>query len=118
MTMHLSAHTWMRCESLELILDRPSRFGYSSIELAGESELFPIPETLRLLDKYGFKCWGTVTIQQSSRDLTAKDAKQRRDTIQYMKNIIAMSAALGGQIVTVVPGRVGKVAATSAPEDE
>ncbi|KAK7424584.1 hypothetical protein QQZ08_008594 [Neonectria magnoliae] len=116
--MHLSAHTWMRPESLEVTLRRLSPLGYSSIELAGEPSLYPIHETRQLLEKYGIKCWGTVTIQHGNRDLIASDFQQRQDTIQYMKDVVDMSAQLGGQIVTIVPGRVGKIVPTSTPENE
>ena len=116
--MHLSTHTWMRSEPLEQTLERASRLGYSSIELAGEPDLYPIPETRELLAKYKLKCWGTVTIQHGDRDIIAADPQQRQRTIQYMKNVVAMSSELGGEIVTVVPGRVGKLVSTSSPEDE
>jgi D-psicose/D-tagatose/L-ribulose 3-epimerase len=116
--MHLSSHTWMRPEPLEKTLDRISRLGYTSVELAGEPDQYPIPETRRLLEKYNIRCWGTVTIQHGTRDLTASDPQQRRDTIQYMKDVVSMAAELGGEIVTIVPGRVGKIVPTSTPENE
>ncbi|KAK5684585.1 hypothetical protein LTS10_004457 [Elasticomyces elasticus] len=111
MSMHLSTHTWMRPEPLR-------RLGYSSVELAGEPEWYPIPETRKLLQEYGIRCWGTVTIQTGARDLTAADPQHRRDTINYMKQVVFMCAELGGEIVTVVPGRVGKTVATSTAEEE
>jgi len=108
----------MRPEPLETSLKRISQLGYTSIELAGEPEIYGVEETRQLLEKYNIKCWGTVTIQQGSRDLTASDPQQRRDTVQYIKDVISLSAALGGKITTVVPGRVGKVVPTSTPENE
>jgi D-psicose/D-tagatose/L-ribulose 3-epimerase len=116
--MHLSSHTWMRPEPLEHTLKRLSRLGYSSIELAGEPDIYPIQETRQLLDQYNIQCWGTVTIQHGTRDLTAADPQQRRATVQYMKDVVLMCAELGGKIVTVVPGRVGKLVPTSTPENE
>ena len=108
----------MRPEPLERTLERLSRLGYASVELAGEPSAYPIHETGELLRKYNIKCWGTVTIQQGSRDLIASDPQQRRDTIQYIKDVISMSAELGGQITTIVPGRVGKIIPSSTPENE
>lgn len=108
----------MRPESLETSLKRLSALGYSSIELEGEPDLFPIDKTRALLAKYNIKCWGAVTIMQGTRDLTATDPQQRRDTIQYIKDVISLSAALGGQIVTIVPARVGKIVPTASPEQE
>jgi D-psicose/D-tagatose/L-ribulose 3-epimerase len=108
----------MRPEPLRTTLARLQRFGYSSVELAGEPQQFPVPETLALLEEYGIRCWGTVTIQTGHRDLTAPDAQQRRDTVMYMQSVVDMCARLGGEIVTVVPGRVGKTIAEASPQDE
>lgn len=116
--MHLSAHTWMRPESLETSLKRLSSLGYTSIELEGEPDLFPIDETRALLAKYNIKCWGAVTIMQGMRDLTAVDPKQRQESIQYVKDVISLSAALDGQIITIVPARVGKIVPTAPAEQE
>ncbi|KAK5120580.1 hypothetical protein LTR85_006236 [Meristemomyces frigidus] len=116
--MHLSSHNWMRPEPLRVTLARLSQLGYSSLELAGEPDLYPIQETRRLLKEYRISCWGTVTIQTGTRDLTASDQQQRRQTIEYMKDVVSMCAELGGSIVTVVPGRVGKIIPTSPPEVE
>lgn len=116
--MHLSAHTWMRPEPLEKTLERLRKLGYSSIELEGEPSLYPIEKTRNLLEKYNIKCWGTVTIMQGTRDLTATDPQERRDTIQYMKDVISLSSALGGQIVTIVPALVGKLIPTANAKQE
>ncbi|KAM0715661.1 hypothetical protein Q7P37_009159 [Cladosporium fusiforme] len=116
--MHLSSHTWMRPEPLRTTLARLSRLGYSSVELAGEPEQYPIAETRQLLEDFNIRCWGTVTIQTGTRDLTAADPRHRRETIEYMKQVVTMCSQLGGQIVTIVPGRVGKVVPTSPPQDE
>ncbi|KAJ4252925.1 hypothetical protein NW762_010831 [Fusarium torreyae] len=116
--MHLSSHTWMRPEPLEKTLERLVRLGYTSIELAGEPDQFPIDETRQLLEKYNIKCWGTVTVQHGKRNLLASDPQQRRDTIDYIKKVVNMSAELGGQIITVVPGTVGTIVPSSTPENE
>lgn len=116
--MHLCAHTWMRPEPLETTLQRLSTLGYTSIELEGEPSLYPVDSTRRLLAKYNIKCWGTVTIMQGTRDLTAADPQQRRDTIRYIKDVSSLSSALGGEIVTIVPALVGKLVPTASPEEE
>jgi sugar phosphate isomerase/epimerase len=108
----------MRPEPLEKTLNRLARLGYTSIELAGEPDQFPIEETRQLLQRYNIRCWGTVTIQHGKRNLLAADPQQRRDTIEYMKKVVNMSFELGGEIVTVVPGNVGTVVAESTPENE
>ncbi|PON20303.1 hypothetical protein TGAM01_v210802 [Trichoderma gamsii] len=116
--MHLSAHTWMRPEPLRRTLERISELGYTSIELAGEPSLYPIEETRQLLREFNIECWGTVTLQHGTRDLTAADPAHRRDTIQYMKDVVSMAADLGGKIITIVPARVGKLVPSSTPENE
>ncbi|KAI9705225.1 MAG: hypothetical protein M1820_005372 [Bogoriella megaspora] len=116
--MHLSTHTWMRPEPLEKTLSRISRLGYNSIELEGEPGSYDIPSTRRLLDKHGIKCWGAVTIMQGNRDLIASNIEVRKATVQYMKDVITLSASLDGKIVTVVPSLVGKLVPTSTPENE
>jgi sugar phosphate isomerase/epimerase len=116
--MHLSAHTWMRPEPLETTLRRLGTLGYTSIELEGEPSLYPVEQTRHLLAKYNIKCWGTVTIMQGTRDLTAANPQQRRETIQYIKDVISLSAALGGEIVTIVPARVGKLVPSASPQEE
>ncbi|KAI9902251.1 hypothetical protein N3K66_004068 [Trichothecium roseum] len=116
--MHLSAHTWMRPEPLETTLRRLSGLGYASIELAGEPDQYDTDEVRSLLKKYGMTCWGTVTIQHGTRDLLAADPQQRRDTVEYMKRVAGMAADLGGKIITVVPGTVGKIVPSSDAEDE
>jgi D-psicose/D-tagatose/L-ribulose 3-epimerase len=108
----------MRPEPLRRTLERISELGYTSIELAGEPSLYPIDETRQLLREYNIKCWGTVTLQHGNRDLTAADPAQRRETVQYMKEVVSMAADLGGSIVTIVPARVGKLVPSSTPENE
>ena len=89
-----------------------------SIELEGEPAKFPIQETRDLLKKYGISCWGTVTIMAGSRSLITSDAEARKASIEYIKEITNLSAELGGQIVTLVPGTVGNLKPSSTPENE
>jgi D-psicose/D-tagatose/L-ribulose 3-epimerase len=116
--MHLSTHTWMRPEPLERTLQRAQSLGYQSIELAGEPDKHPVPETLELLNKYNISCWGAVTVMSGKRSLITADAKVRQDSVEYVKNVVALCSALGGSIVTVVPGTVGTIVAASSPEVE
>jgi D-psicose/D-tagatose/L-ribulose 3-epimerase len=116
--MHLSAHTWMRPEPLETTLQRLSRLGYASIELAGEPEVYSVSEVSELLQKYNLTCWGAVTVQHGSRNLLAANSQQRRTTIDYMKEVVSLAAGLGGKIVTVVPSTVGLLKPASTPEHE
>ncbi|KAK7752603.1 hypothetical protein SLS62_005372 [Diatrype stigma] len=116
--MHLSTHTWMRPEPLEVTLKRASSLGYKSIELAGEPDRYIVEETRALLKKYNLTCWGTVTPMYGQRDLVAVDLANRDDTIRYMKRVIDLSHGLGGEIVTVVPSTVGKLQPGTNPQQE
>lgn len=115
---HLSTHTWMRPEPLELTLKRASSLGYASIELAGEPTVHGVSETQALLKKYNLACWGCVTLMYGSRNLAAPDRSQREDTISYMKSVVDLSAGLGGKIVTLVPCTVGKLQPSASPINE
>jgi len=116
--MHVSTHNWMRAEPLETTLKRISALGFESIEISGEPQQYPVEETRRLLEKYGIRCWGAVTLQLGARDLAAKDPEQRARSVEYVKSVVEMAAGLGGSIVTVVPVTVGKIVPTSTPENE
>ncbi|KAI1382037.1 xylose isomerase-like protein [Hypoxylon crocopeplum] len=116
--MHLSTHTWMRPEPLEVTLKRASSLGYKSIELAGEPSQYAIDETQALLKKYSLYCWGTVTTMYGSRDLAAADQAQREATVGYMKSVVDLAAALGGEIITVVPCTVGKLQPSASEREE
>lgn len=59
-----------------------------------------------------------MTIQTGDRDPAAPNAQQRQDTVAYMKVVVDMCAQPGGEIVTVVPGRVGKTVAEATPQEE
>jgi len=116
--MHLSTHNWMRAEPLETTLARNRKFHIESIEISGEPAQYPVGPTRRLLEESGIRCWGAVTLQLGERNLAAKDAAQRARSVGYVKSVVEMVAALGGEIVTVVPATVGKVIADGRPEEE
>ena len=71
--MHLSMHNWMRAEPLEVTLARLAKYGYESIEISGEPEIFDSREVLRLLQENGLRCWGSVTPMLGERGLPSKD---------------------------------------------
>lgn len=116
--MHLSTHNWMRAEPLEVTLKRIKKFGYDSIEISGEPEQYKPTETRRLLKEYGIRCWGAVTLMLGERNLAAKDQGQRERSVQYVKDVLTMVSELNGEIITLVPGTVGKVVPDGSPEEE
>ncbi|HTW27131.1 MAG TPA: sugar phosphate isomerase/epimerase family protein [Acetobacteraceae bacterium] len=116
--MHLSTHNWMRAEPLEVTLKRIKRLGFESIEISGEPAQYKVDDTRRLLDQYGIRCWGAVTLQLAERNLAAKDTAQRAASVAYVKSVVQMVGDLGGTMVTVVPATVGKVVPDGKPEEE
>lgn len=116
--MHLSTHNWMRAEPLDVTLRRIKAYGYESVEISGEPEQYDVKETRAQLKEHGIRCWGAVTLMLEERNLAARDEGQRARSVDYVKDVITMVSELDGEIVTVVPATVGKVAPDATPEEE
>lgn len=116
--MHLSMHNWMRAEPIETTIARLAKYGYESIEISGEPEQYKPDEVRPLLDKYGLRCWGSVTLMLGERNLAAADPDQRAMSVQYTKDCIDLVAALNGEEMTIVPATVGKITPDGTPEEE
>jgi len=116
--MHLSAHNWMRAESLDTTLRRLARLGFTSLEISGEPAQYHVAETRRLLREHRIGCWGAVTLTLGERNLAAADHGQRARTVAYMHSVVRLAHDLGGRIVTIVPTTVGKLAPDASAEQE
>ena len=116
--MHLSMHNWMRAEPIEVTIRRLAKYGYGSIEISGEPDVFDTKEVRKLLDDNGLECWGAVTLMLGERCLPAKDEQQRANSVKYVKDCITMVKELNGYEITIVPGTVGKVVPEATPEEE
>ncbi len=116
--MHLSMHNWMRAEPIEITIRRLAKYGYQSIEISGEPEIFDTKEVGRLLKENGLKCWGSVSLMFAGRDLIHADEAVRATSIQYIKDCITMVKELEGYEMTIVPSQVGKVTPMDTPEQE
>lgn len=116
--MHLSMHNWMRAEPIEITIRRLARYGYKSIEISGEPEIFDTKEVGKLLKEHGLNCWGSVSLMFEGRDLIHADEAVRAGSIQYIKECITMVKELGGYEMTIVPSQVGKVTPMDTPEQE
>lgn len=116
--MHLSSHNWMRQEPIETTLARLSRLGFKSIEISGEPEKYDPKHVRELLDRYNMKCWGSVTLMLDKRNMQSADEMVRASSVQYVKDCIQLVSDLNGQILTLVPGTVGKISPDSTPENE
>ena len=116
--MHLSMHNWMRAEPIELTARRLARFGYRSIEISGEPEIYDTRGVRKLLAENGLTCWGAVSLMFEGRDLIHTDEAVRAATIEYLNRCVTMVKELDGREMTIVPSTVGKVAAMDTPEQE
>lgn len=116
--MHLSMHNWMRAEPLETTVARLAKFGYESIEISGEPDVYDTTEVRALLDRYGVRCWGSVSLMFENRNLVSGDEAVRASSVRYLKDCITMVKELDGEEMTIVPGTVGKLAPDATPEEE
>jgi sugar phosphate isomerase/epimerase len=108
----------MRQEPIETTLARLSRLGFKSIEISGEPEKYDPKHVRELLDRYNMKCWGSVTLMLDKRNMQSADEMVRASSVQYVKDCIQLVSDLNGQILTLVPGTVGKISPDSTPENE
>src|SRR5947209_3721454 len=98
--MFLSMHNWMRAEPIEVTIRRLAKYGYQTIEIAGEPDKYDTREVGRLLKENGVRCWGSVSLMFAGRDLIHADAAVRESTVQYLKDCITMVHELRGREMT------------------
>jgi sugar phosphate isomerase/epimerase len=108
----------MRAEPIDVTIRRLARYGYKSIELSGEPDVFDTKELRKLLADNGIACWGAVSLMFEGRDLIHADEAVRATSIKYLNDCITMAKELDGYEMTIVPSQVGKVAAMDTPEQE
>jgi D-psicose/D-tagatose/L-ribulose 3-epimerase len=118
MALKVAMHNWMRPEPIETTISRLARAGYDAIEIGGEPATTDVEQVRSLLEEHDLRLWGAVTLMVGGRDLLHEDKYVRVGSVQYVKDTIDMIAALGGEILTVVPSTVGKIVPMGSPEDE
>jgi D-psicose/D-tagatose/L-ribulose 3-epimerase len=118
MALKVAMHNWMRPEPIETTISRLARAGYDAIEIGSEPATTDVDQVRSLLDEHNLRLWGGVTLMVGGRDLLHEDAYVRIGSVQYVKDTIDMLAALGGEVLTVVPSTVGKIVPMGSPEDE
>lgn len=116
--MFLSMHNWMRAEPIDITIRRLAKYGYQTIEIAGEPDTYDTKEVGKLLKEYGIKCWGSVSLMFEGRDLIHASPQVRESTVKYLKDCITMVKELEGREMTIVPSQVGKVVPMDTPEQE
>ena len=118
MAYKIATHNWMRPESIKRTIERMKQTGVDALEISGEPDQFDTKEVRALLKENGRTCWGSVTLTLGERNLAAKSAAQREQTVDYMKRVVTFAKELDGQIITLVPATVGKVVADGTPDEE
>jgi D-psicose/D-tagatose/L-ribulose 3-epimerase len=116
--MHLALHNWMKVEPIDVAIRRMARYGYRSLEISGEPYRWNTRDVRALLAESGVRCWGSVTLMLEDRNLLARDEAQRAMSVQYVKDCITMVKELEGEVISVVPGTVGKLVPDATPEEE
>ena len=116
--MQLAIHNWMKVEPIDVTIRRMARHGYRLLEIQGEPYKYDTAQVRKLLHDHGLECWGSVTLMLDERNLVARDEEQRAKSITYVKDCMTMVGELGGSVISVVPGTVGKVVPDSTPENE
>ncbi|MDZ4768532.1 MAG: sugar phosphate isomerase/epimerase family protein [Chloroflexota bacterium] len=116
--MYICMHNWMRPEPIERTIQRLSSLGYDGIQIMGEPRKYDWKHVKNLLDQHNLKCFGSVSIMLSGRDLIHADPYYRIMTVTYLKECLDMVGALGGTMFTLVPSEVGKVVAMADAESE
>lgn len=116
--MHLSMHNWMRGEPIEQTAKRLAKYGFESLEIIGEPELYDTREVRDTLKEYGIRCWGAVTWMVDNRDLLARDQGQREESVEYVKTCLTMVKELEGNVLTIVPTKQVKLIPEGTPEEE
>lgn len=116
--MKLAIHNWMRAEPLESTVARIATMGYTHLEIQGTPENYDTKKVKAVLDAHGIKCWGSVTLMLEERNMLAKDAAQRKMSVQYVLDLARMVKELGGTVISLVPATVGKIVPDARPEEE
>jgi D-psicose/D-tagatose/L-ribulose 3-epimerase len=116
--MKISMHNWMRSEPLEVTVARLARYGYDAIEISGEPGRYDPREVRPLLERYGIRCCGSVTLMTDGRDLISPDPAVREQSVQYVNDCLTMVHELGGEFLCVVPSTVGKTVPLADWEQE
>lgn len=121
--MQVSMHNWMRAEPVETTIRRLAKYGYDSIEISYDSvELSPgapgVKAVKQMLKENGIRCYGSISLMFTGRDLIHADSAVRARSVEYLKNCVQMVADLDGSTMSIVPSEVGKVKPMASPEEE
>lgn len=104
-------------ESLDASLSRLARLGYDGVELP----LMAVdPAEVRArLDHHGLACFSVNgSFIGADRDLSSSDESLRSAAVDHVAGALRFAAALGAEVVIVVPTRIGKRAPDTGLAEE
>lgn len=108
-------------ETLDVTLERLSRYGYDGIELMGEPGRYKVEEVYALCKKFGLKVLsiaGMYPWPTDERDLSNPSETVRSRAVQYLKDCCDFAARLEAGVIIVVPSAVGKTLPVGEPRSE
>ena len=113
--MFLSMHNWMRAEPNELTIRRLAKFGYDSIEISGEPEMYNAAKSQTVAGQRR-TLLGLGHVNVRGPRPYSRRSRGARALVKYVKEILlTMVKELDGREMTVVPSQVGKVVPMDTP---
>jgi sugar phosphate isomerase/epimerase len=110
---------WMRAEPLEATVGRLARCGYDGIEINGDPTLYDAHAVGALLERFGVRPVGAVTLTSTKgRDLIHPEKSARLDALKYLKDTIDFVSEIGGRLVCCVPSAVGRTSSETSATSE
>lgn len=117
--MKLSVSTWIfGDEALAASLERLARLGCDGLELLGEPDRYDVTEVGRLARERGLEVFSLLCMATGSRDLAHPDDALRAGAVDYVRDCLAMAAALGAASVSTILTSVFRTAPVGDTLDE
>ncbi|MGQ9473409.1 MAG: sugar phosphate isomerase/epimerase family protein [Candidatus Caldatribacteriaceae bacterium] len=105
-------------EPIEKSIARLARFGYQTVELVGEPDLYDREEVKKLCLRHGIEIGSLCNIWRRNRDFTSKDPAVRANAKEYTKKTIDMASYVGAKIVIIAPTANMRIVRELPPEEE
>ena len=107
--MHLSMHNWMRAEPVEVTIRRLAKYGYESIEISGEPEIYNTKEVRQLLERARHPLLGRRHADVRRPQLPVADEATREPArSSTSKTASRWSRSWMATSLTIVPGHRGQ----------
>jgi sugar phosphate isomerase/epimerase len=114
--MLYSVSNWiydLGAEPLDVTFDRLCRYGFDGVELIGEPQQYDAAQVRQKCEQYRLRVLsvlGWCIAPTDSRDLANPDSRIRDNAIAYVKQSVDLAAAVGAEVVVVIPAPAGRTA--------